>query len=133
MNEQASGTGHQASDGVPPVESFDTSRLMAGVLDRVKQREEYRHQEFLRWLDSDDGERGLILAMLIHDQVRDSVLAVLSNYATCTGHNGTVVDSSDVCMSVIDAVDEAWKKRTGRDYLASSHRDPRVQSIKVAP
>lgn len=112
----------------PPVD-LSFSRLH----ETIRKREDYRHQEFLKWLDSDDGERGLILAMLIHDQVRDSVLDVLSNYATCTGHNGTVVDSSDVCMSVIDALDETWSKHTGRTYLATSARDPRVQSIKVAP
>ncbi|MCL4221013.1 MAG: hypothetical protein KJZ65_06560 [Phycisphaerales bacterium] len=114
--------------GVPPVDlSF------ARFQETLRKREDYRHQEFLKWLDSDDGERGLMLAMLIHDQVRDSVLAVLANYASCTGHNGTVIDSSDVCMSVIDAIDETWAKHTGRTYLATSNRDPRVQSRKVAP
>lgn len=113
------------STGVPPVDlSF------ARLQDELRRRESFRHTEFLRWMDSDDGERGLILAMLTHDKMRDAVLAVLSNYATCTDHNGDEVDSSDVLIAITDAMDDVFEDQTGREYLAESNR---VKSVKVVP
>lgn len=117
----------------PPADCADAIGLMSRMLDREKQREAYRHAEFLKWLDSDDGERGLMLAMITHDKMRDAVLAVLSNYSSCTDHNGDAVDSSDVLIAITDAMDDVFEDHTGRTYLPEWSRDATVKAVKVRP